>query len=246
VAALTEFDPDIGGRRLRVVTSGHGIPAVILEAGSGCSSQIWRAVQEQAGEFTATYSYDRAGHGASDPGEPWTLDGWVADLEAWLRAAPVPPPYLLVGHSLGGHIVRAFAARHPAEVAGLILVDVRHEDLYPRLPPVFLTRLAELAPYDSERAREADALVRAMPGQDHLPQTVITHGRADWIPDEFGLDQVILDQAELAWQQHQVQLAAASSQARLVAAEASGHLVPLDQPELIVGEIRAMVATARR
>ena len=244
MAALTESDLDIGGRRLHVVASGRGTPAVVLEAGSGCSSQIWRAVQEQAGEFTATYSYDRAGHGASDPGAPWTLDGWVADLEAWLRAAPVAPPYLLVGHSLGGHVVRAFAARHPAEVTGLVLVDVRHEDLYPRLPAAFLTRLAGLVPDDTERARQADAVIRALPGRDDLPQTVIAHGRADWIPDDFGLDQLTLDQAELAWQQHQAWLAAASSRAKLVVAEASGHLVPQDQPELITREIRAMVAGA--
>jgi pimeloyl-ACP methyl ester carboxylesterase len=72
---------------------------------------------------SATYSYDRAGHGSSDPCDPWSLEGCIADLEAWLAAAQVPGPYLLVGHSYGGHIARAFAIAHPADVMGLILVD---------------------------------------------------------------------------------------------------------------------------
>jgi pimeloyl-ACP methyl ester carboxylesterase len=137
VAAVSDSYLDIGGRSLHVVRAGEGSPAVVLEAGSGCSSEHWRAVQELAGEFAATYSYDRAGHGSSDEGDLWTLDGWIADLEAWLSAARVVPPYVLVGHSLGGHIVRAFAARHRTDVVGLILVDARHEDLMPVLPESF-------------------------------------------------------------------------------------------------------------
>jgi pimeloyl-ACP methyl ester carboxylesterase len=242
VAELTELDLDIGGRRLHVVRSGLGSPAVILEAGSGCGSEIWREVQERAGEFAATYSYDRAGHGSSDPGGPWSLESWAADLEAWLRAGPVPPPYLLVGHSLGGHVVRAFAAHHPGDLSGMILVDARHEDLYPKLPPSFLTRLTELAPEDTERAHAADVLIRALPDLGDLPLTVITHGRADWIPDAFGLDQIDLDQAELAWQRHQADLATKSSRPRFRVAAASGHLIPKDQPDLVVSEIRTMLA----
>jgi pimeloyl-ACP methyl ester carboxylesterase len=242
VAALTGCDLDIGGRKLHVVKSGRGSPAVILEAGSGCWSEIWQAVQGPAGEFTTTYSYDRAGHGSSDPGDPWSLESWLADLEAWLLAGQVPPPYLLVGHSLGGHIVRAFAARHPADVIGMILVDTRHEDLYPKLPQSFLARLAELLPEDSERASRADAVIRSLPGLGGLPLTVITHGHADWIPGVFGLDQGDLDQAELAWQRHQAELAGRYPQSRFAVAAASGHLIPLDQPELVVSEIRAMLA----
>jgi pimeloyl-ACP methyl ester carboxylesterase len=243
VAALTDFDLDIGDRRLHVVKSGHGSPAVIMDAGSGCWSKIWRAVQEQAGEFTSTYSYDRAGHGASDPSDPWSLEGWVADLEAWLLAGQVPSPYLLVGHSLGGHIVRAFAARHPADVIGMILVDVRHEDLYAKLPQAFLARLAELLPEDTERARRADALIRGLPDLGDLPLTVITHGRADWIPDDFGLAQNDIDMAELAWQRHQAELAARRPQSRFAVAATSGHLISVDQPELVISEIRAMVGS---
>jgi pimeloyl-ACP methyl ester carboxylesterase len=161
-------------------------------------------------------------------------------LEAWLPAGRVMSPYLLVGHSLGGHIVRAFAARHRADVVGMILVDARHEDLYPELPKSFLTRLAELAPDASARASHADAVVRALPSLDDLPLSVITHGRADWIGDAFGLGQGDLDRAEAAWQQYQRKLPAKSSRSKFCVATASGHLIPADQPEVVVSEIQAL------
>jgi len=233
MAVLTDTYLDIGGRDLHVVKSGQmGDFAVILEAGSGCGSEIWRTVQEVAGEFVVTYSYDRAGHGPSDPGEPWSLAGWLADLEAWLSVARVAPPYLLVGHSLGGHIVRAFAARHLADVVGMILVDARHEDLFPELPESFLTRLKELVPDDTEGANRVDVIVRTL--------AVITHGRADWISDAFGLGQGDLDQAEAAWQQYQRKLAAKSSRSKFCVAASSGHLISVDQPELVVSAIRSL------
>ncbi len=236
------MDVDIGGRNMHVVRSGgDGGTAVILEAGSGCGSEIWRAVQELAGEFAATYSYDRAGHGSSDPGNPWSLAGWLADLEAWLSAGRIAPPYLLVGHSLGGHIARAFTARHLGDVLGMVLVDARHEDLYPVLPKSFLARLAELVPDGSERANRADAIVRELPALDDLPLTVITHGETDWISAAFGLGQADLDQAEAAWQQYQRRLAAKPARSKLLVAEGSGHLIPVDQPELVTDEIHSLI-----
>jgi pimeloyl-ACP methyl ester carboxylesterase len=230
MSVVTDLRVNLGGRSIHVARSGEGCPTVVLEAGSGCWSEHWRPVQELAGEFAATYSYDRAGHGSSDPGDTWSLDGWLADLEAWLAVAQVPAPYLLVGHSLGGHIVRGFAARHPVDVAGMILVDARHEDLFSQLPEAFLDRLAELVPDDFESGLRADETVREFPRLDDLPLSVITHGRADWIPDEFGLGQADLDQADQLWSRCQRELAAMSSASRFVVAEASGHLIPVGQP----------------
>jgi pimeloyl-ACP methyl ester carboxylesterase len=120
----------------------------------------------------------------------------------------------------------------------MILIDTRHEDLYPTLPESFLARLAELSPESTQRARSADALIRSLPDLGDLPLTVITHGLADWIPDSFGLNQGDLDQAERAWQRHQAELAASYPQSRFVVAATSGHLIPVDQPELVASEIR--------
>ena len=115
---------DIGGRRLHVVESGEGSPAVILEAGIAASSLSWSLVQPEVAKFARVCSYDRAGLGWSDPDrEPRQLERSVDDLHSLLAAASVAAPYVLVGHSYGGLLVRAFAARYPEQVAGIVLVD---------------------------------------------------------------------------------------------------------------------------
>lgn len=146
MASIRGVSVDTGGRNIHVAMSGEGSPAVILEAGWGCWSEHWRLVQERAGRLTATYSYDRAGHGSSDPSGPWSLEGWLADLEAWLGAMQVSGPYLLVAHSYGGYIARAFAAAHRPDIAGMVLVDAAHEDMDDRLPASYRQRLAEFLP----------------------------------------------------------------------------------------------------
>jgi pimeloyl-ACP methyl ester carboxylesterase len=78
--------------------------------------------------------------------------------------ARVPPPYVLVGHSLGGHIVRAFASRHPRDVVGVILVDARPEDLLTQLPASWLDRETAFAAAAAERLHSADEMVRSVRG----------------------------------------------------------------------------------
>jgi pimeloyl-ACP methyl ester carboxylesterase len=233
---------DVGGRSVHVVRSGSGSPAVIFEAGWGCWSEHWQPVQELAAGLTATYSYDRAGHGASDPAGPWSLEGWVTDLETWLISLRVPGPYLLVAHSYGAHIARAFVAGHRADVVGLVLVDAAHEDLDDRLPARYRQQLADFAPDVIEPSQRAKAAVRQLPGLGDLPLSVITHSRADWIPEEFGLSPTELDEAEDQWQRHQRLLAELSSRSTLRVAETSGHMIPFEQPELIAEEIGAMIS----
>src|SRR5215469_10245366 len=95
-------------------------PTVILEAGTGDSSEVWSAVQKQVEQFARVCSYDRLGLGKSQRvAAARTADQIVDDLHQLLRAAPVPPPYVMVGHSIGGIYVRKYAALYPTEVAGL-------------------------------------------------------------------------------------------------------------------------------
>lgn len=129
---------DIGGRRLRLVSAGTGAPAVILEAGAGGFSAMWGPVQRAVAKFARVYSYDRAGYGRSDPpprGELRTSGNAVRDLHALLVAAQILPPYVLVGHSLGGFHARLYTSRHPLEVAGLVLVDADVEEEWTRAMP---------------------------------------------------------------------------------------------------------------
>ncbi len=115
------------GGRLHLHGMGDAGPTVILDAGIGASSLSWSLVQPLVARFARVYAYDRAGFGWSEP--PQFEDGlriasrMAEELRKLLRAAEVPGPYILVGHSFGGYVARVYAERWPVEVAGLVMVD---------------------------------------------------------------------------------------------------------------------------
>lgn len=115
---------DIGGRRLHVNVTGQGGPAVVLEAGIAASSLSWAIVAKKVAGLATIISYDRAGFGWSDPAPHGctALDG-ARDLAALLERMRIAGPFLLVGHSFGGLLVRVFQQQYPERVAGLVLVD---------------------------------------------------------------------------------------------------------------------------
>jgi pimeloyl-ACP methyl ester carboxylesterase len=121
---------DIGGFRLHLKCVGQGKTTVIMDAGGGASSITWGLVPSEIAKFTRVCTYDRAGLGWSDPNlrTPRTSQQSVDELRALLTKAEIEPPYILVGHSLGGGNMRLYASQHPEEVVGLVLVDSVHED----------------------------------------------------------------------------------------------------------------------
>jgi pimeloyl-ACP methyl ester carboxylesterase len=115
-------------RRIHINVQGSGTPTVVLEAGISASSLSWSALQPQIAGFARVVSYDRAGLGWSDRARvPCTPSPLADELHEMLHAAAIAPPYVVVGHSYGGLIVRAFAAKYPEEVVGIVLVDSLHE-----------------------------------------------------------------------------------------------------------------------
>ena len=115
---------DIGGCRLHFFESGGDGPPVIFESGISATCLSWTQVRLQVEEFARACTYDRAWLGWSEPAQtPRTTSIIVRELHALLSAANVPAPYILVGHSFGGMLVRADAAQYPEQVAGLVLVD---------------------------------------------------------------------------------------------------------------------------
>ncbi len=133
-----------GGRRLHVLCAGRGSPTVVLESALDASSLNWAWIQPRVATVTKTCAYDRAGFGWSDSdGAPRDAARIASDLHALLGAAGIPPPYVLVGHSLGGLYVRAFTGTHPDEVAGIVLIEATHPDLWQRLPPALASLPSE-------------------------------------------------------------------------------------------------------
>jgi len=122
-----------GAQRLHYYSIGQGSPAVILEAGISATCVNWRRVQDDVSQFSQVLSYDRAGLGWSDRARTPRIAGQVVEeLRELLRVAAIPSPYVLVGHSFGGLVVRLYAKRYPREVAALVLVDpLRPQEWHP-------------------------------------------------------------------------------------------------------------------
>jgi pimeloyl-ACP methyl ester carboxylesterase len=119
---------DVGGYKLHLDCRGKGSPTIVMDAGLEKSSLDWSLVQPELALTTQVCTYDRAGMGWSDTApEPRTPADLAGDLHVLLQNAGVPGPYVLVGHSLAGKNIRMFAAAHPADVAGMVLVDARSE-----------------------------------------------------------------------------------------------------------------------
>lgn len=134
---------DIGGRHLHLACLGSGPgPTVLIEQGAGSPSITWWPVQARVANFARVCTYDRAGYLWSDPAPPGrSLVDRVADLRALLERAELAPPYVLVAHSFGGFLARAYARAHPEEVAGMVLVDSPHESTV--LQPAFMSYLRQ-------------------------------------------------------------------------------------------------------
>jgi len=114
----------IGAHRLHIRCDGDRAPTVIFDAALGGSSLSWSLVQPAIARLTRACSYDRAGFGWSDAGPlPRTASRIADELRDLLRVTAVPPPYVLVGHSYGGLVMRSYAARHPNDVAGFVLIE---------------------------------------------------------------------------------------------------------------------------
>jgi pimeloyl-ACP methyl ester carboxylesterase len=265
-----------GGRKIYLRCRGRGRPTVILEAGTGDLGAIWSEPPVGPGEpvfpavarFTRVCAYDRPGTYAlpdtlsrSDPvATPRTARDIVRDLHALLRAAGLPRPYVLAGHSFGGMVSRLYATTHPRRVAGLVSVDAQNEDFaaaYKELltPEQYVAAVLNAQPppglegYDAERlALEPSAAQTRQAQADtplpRMPLVVLSHSRT--LPNPFGFPPDWPAEAlEQAFQDSQDTLATLVPGARHVIASTSGHYIQLDQPTLVTRAIRRVVRAAR-
>jgi pimeloyl-ACP methyl ester carboxylesterase len=128
---------DIGrGCRLYLLEKGSGGPTVIFESGIAATNLNWHLIQESVAQFTHTASYDRGGLGWSSQAVTARTPGNIAvELHGMLSGAGIKPPYVLVGHSFGGLVMRRFALLYPDEVSGVVLVDPMRPEEWPPLDP---------------------------------------------------------------------------------------------------------------
>lgn len=137
---------DVHERRVEARLRGSGTPTVVFELGaSGGGFMYWR-VQNAVAKHTRTVVYERAGLSRSSFGEePRSAEVIARELHDLLEVTGQPPPYVLVGHSYGGLLVRVFAHLYPTETSGLVLVDPATEGMYAYLQKSTPTEWADAA-----------------------------------------------------------------------------------------------------
>jgi pimeloyl-ACP methyl ester carboxylesterase len=248
---------NIDGRRLAFAQSGDGTPTVVLETGLGAESAEWQAVQSGIEDSNRVFRYDRAGRGASDRAPvPRSASQMIDDLRNLLRVVGVPGPYLLVGHSFGGLLMRLFAHRYRAMVCGLILVDAQHEDQFGVFGPAFPAP----TPGDPPMLRQMRALwnggwrdpqstvegidfaasfqsARTIESLGDLPMNVITAGT--WLNTQL-IPPAQRPDLQLQWDRLQKQFLKLSPVATQSQVPSSGHFVQRDQPQAVIDAIKAM------
>jgi pimeloyl-ACP methyl ester carboxylesterase len=117
----------LGSTIFSVAQSGTGAPTVVFENGLAAKKEVWTAVAASVAKTHAVFVYDRPGQGASSSSNsPRSGAQIVEDLRGLLKSRKLEPPYVLVGHSLGGLYIQLYARKYPQEVAGLVLVDSTH------------------------------------------------------------------------------------------------------------------------
>ena len=128
---------------------------MVFEGAGHTAGYAWSGLQAEAAKFTRSCWYDRAGYGWSDPGpSPRTFRAIASDLHALLRAAGVPPPYVLVGATAGAFHVRVYNSLYPDEVAGAVLIHADDPDVFAHEPAFMKGGLPGFRPsYNNSAAR---------------------------------------------------------------------------------------------
>jgi len=264
---------DVGGYRLHLNCSGSGSPTVVIDTGWGDASAGWGLVQPEVAKTTRICTYDRAGMGWSEvSSQPRTAREFAKELHTLLATAHEEGPFVLVGHSLGGHTVRVYAFDYPAEVVGLVLIDAQKistADVATPQPapkpggtslPSLMARIGVV--------RLLSGLNKNLPAQDQLAynalsvaprwvQTALDESRgmpeggaqARAVTTLGALPLIVLSRGKdldadwTAWQASLLQL---SSNSQQFIADQSGHTIHFDQPEAAIAAIVKMVEQVRK
>lgn len=236
----------LAGGTAQVVRAGQGAPAIVLQAGLGDDASPWSKVFDELAAEREVIAIGRPGYGAAAatpaPRDPCTI---AAEQRALLRRLGIAPPYLLVGHSLGGRYQWVYAALYPAEVSGLVLVEATHPEHWQRLqrdaPAMAATVTALRAVFSATMKREFDDQDRCLaerigPAQLEALRRIPTRvlARASYALTERGSFEAMHRQTQRDW----LGLTGAT---RLEQVAGSGHYLQRDRPDAVVAAVKSLL-----
>ncbi|WP_210463380.1 alpha/beta fold hydrolase [Rufibacter roseolus] len=247
---------NVGNHSLEMVQAGAGEYTVIFESGFGTAYKVWGNVAAEVMQTNRVQLYSRAGTGNSEPNpNPHTLEQAVKDLETLVEKANLKAPFILVGHSYGAFIIRAFAAKHPDKVKGFVFVDPAHEKMMQELKKADYAKAIKdmelqnsFVPAKFKQENEAINQIfekAELPHFGKLPQVpavVLTSVQKRANPELFLHEPKGVE----VWRNlHNAFFSQFTSGAHVITSR-SGHNIHREEPELVVNAINQVVQAATK
>lgn len=241
---------ELGGSRIAYAQAGAGRPVAVFQSGLGDGKNVWAAVINRITPDVAVFAYDRPGYGGSSAvpaAPPRDPCGIAHELHAALQVAGQRPPYVLVGHSIGGLYQYAYAKLYPAEVAAVLLVDPTHPEHWVRMQKeapasarlVGGLRAAVFGPamraeFDAQASSDCAAQLQAAPATT-MPVRLL-------VRSSFGLAETadfetLVRRLETEWPQ----LMPGATRRQV---EGAGHYIQKDRPEVVAEELKSLIRAA--
>ncbi|GAB2859110.1 alpha/beta hydrolase [Pseudoduganella ginsengisoli] len=220
-----------------------GNPTVVFQSGLGDGKVVWSQVLPAVQQHAQVFAYDRPGYGASrmipGPRDACTI---AAEERRVLQVAGVKPPYLLVGHSLGGLYQYVFAKMYPADVAGIVLLDPthpRHWETLQRDMPTTASAIKTMGSvmFQAAMRREFDDQTGClntinMAAPLHVPARVLISTETSMLMSASFKESV--DGLSADW-------ARMTGAARAEPIAKSGHYIQREQPQAVIDAITAVL-----
>ena len=224
---------------------GSGSPTIIFESGLGTPLNNWEQIQSSISAKYKTVSYDRRGIGESPTTDsPRTLENLVNDLDILISQNKIDGPIILVGHSLGGHIVRKYQQLFPSKVAGLFLIDPTneyiYEEVFKQMSPEYADSMktawdnsfkkGTIGVYNEwKEAYNIDELMRQYPLPSEIPITILaSYQRSTFLTKK---NAKIKNEQYSAWQKDKPNI-------KILTTINSGHYIHLGEPEWVISELK--------
>lgn len=248
---------DAGGFNLRMVKKGSGTaPTVIMEQGMGMQLKWWFGLDDSLARKATVVTYDRAYLGKSGKGNTDRSGEVVAaELKLGLQNAGIQPPYILVGFSLGGYYMKAFARANPDDVKGLLLIDpLNTEDFYrdykTRFPVVYQW---EIPKEDMPISYETKFAFGDVYGNDGIPPNMPTQlliaGLAPKTPESEELPSNNFNEDNIAiqklWVEHHLKWASRFSHVKTKIIEDASHYIHYSRMDAVLEAFDELMQTIK-